>query len=203
MPVEWVRIEDPDPDLEGGATPVREQGFDQGAALFNRLEGCWYGGGSILFNSTSGGDVKNGDAPGADGYVEGYGQVWRFIPSATGGRLILVYESTGREEMDSPDNLTITPRGGVILCEDDASDVDSDTHPLAPGLANVNRLIGLTRDGLPFEFALNISDGSEFAGACFGPDGRYLFVNTFGDSEAIDPPGRTYAVWGPWRRGPL
>jgi secreted PhoX family phosphatase len=201
--VEWVPIEDPDPDLEGGATSVRQQGFDQGAALFNRLEGCWFGGGSILFNSTSGGDVKNGDAPGADGYVEGYGQVWRFVPSATGGRLILVYESTGREEMDSPDNLTITPRGGVMVCEDDASDVDLDTHPLAPDLPNVNRLIGLARDGLPFEFAVNLTDGSEFAGVCFSPDGRYLFVNTFGAADAIDPPGRTYAVWGPWRRGPL
>jgi uncharacterized protein len=203
LPVEWVLIADPDPDLEGGADPVREQGFVQGAALFNRLEGCWYGGGNILFNSTSGGDVKNGDAPGPDGYVEGYGQVWRYVPSATGGRLTLVYESTARQEMDSPDNLTVTPRGGIILCEDDASDTDADTHPLAPGLTNVNRLLGLSRDGLPFEFAVNITDGSEFAGACFSTDGAYLFVNTFGEPTALEPPGRTYAIWGPWQRGPL
>ena len=203
LPVEWVPIADPDPDLEGRATTVRQQGFDQGAALFNRLEGCWYGGGNIFFNATSGGDVKNGDAPNPDGYLEGYGQVWRYVPSATGGQLILVYESTGRQELDSPDNLTVTPRGGIILCEDDASDADADPHPLAPGLENVNRLIGLTRDGLPFEFAVNLANTSEFAGACFSPDGAFLFVNTFGEAVATEPVGRTFAIWGPWQRGPL
>jgi uncharacterized protein len=74
---------------------------------------------------------------------------------------------------------------------------------LAPGIENVNRLIGLTRRGEPFEFAVNITDGSEFAGACFSPDGNTLFVNTFGESAAIDPPGRTYAITGPWQKGPL
>ena len=41
--VEWVRIDDPDPDLEGGATAVALQGIAKGGALFNRLEGIWYG----------------------------------------------------------------------------------------------------------------------------------------------------------------
>jgi secreted PhoX family phosphatase len=201
--VEWLVIDDPDPDLEGGAATVAQQGFAKGAAVFNRLEGCWYGDGSIFFTSTSGGDAKNGDNPGADGYIEGYGQVWRLVPSATGGTLVLVYESPGREQLDSPDNLNVTPRGGILLCEDDASDADEDSHPLAPGIENVNRLIGLTRRGEPFEFAVNITDGSEFAGACFRPDGNTLFVNTFGESAAIDPPGRTYAITGPWQKGPL
>jgi secreted PhoX family phosphatase len=29
--------------------------------------------------------------------------------------------------LDSPDNLTVTPRGGLILCEDDAGSQDGDT----------------------------------------------------------------------------
>ncbi|WP_157254499.1 alkaline phosphatase PhoX [Nonomuraea typhae] len=206
LTVDWVVINQPDPNLENGTPTCTQQGLAKGGAKFNRLEGCWYGGGSIFFSSTSGGDAKNGDAPNADGYREGYGQIWQLIP----GRrhrddvLVLVYESPGRKELDSPDNLTFTPRGGIVLCEDDASAVDADPHPLAPGLDNVNRLIGLDpRGGQPFEFAVNITDDSEFAGACFSPDGSVMFVNTLGHTAALDPPGRTYAIRGPWRRGPL
>lgn len=205
LPVEWVRIDEPDPDLEGGAPTCTQQGLAKGGAKFNRLEGCWWGDGAVFFNSTSGGDAKSGDAPGADGYVEGYGQVWQYLPGRHGGgTLVLVYESPGRKELDSPDNLTFTPRGGIVLCEDDASSADADPHPLAPGLSNVNRLIGLDpRGGRPFEFAVNIADDSEFAGACFSPDGSVLFVNQLGSTDSLDPPGRTYAIRGPWRRGPL
>lgn len=202
LPVEWVTIDNPDPDLENGAQTCTQQGLAKGGAKFNRLEGCWYGDGSIFFNSTSGGDVKNGDAPNADGYREGYGQVWQYIPRRD--TLVLVYESPGRKELDSPDNLVFTPRGGIVLCEDDASSVDGDTHPLAPDLTNVNRLIGLDpRAGQPFEFAVNINDDGEFAGACFSPDGSVMFVNTLGSTTELDPPGRTYAIRGPWGRGPL
>lgn len=205
FPVEFVMIDDPDPDLEGGASSCYQQGAAGGGAKFNRLEGCWYGNGRIYFVSTSGGSVKNGDSPGTDGYVEGYGQLWEFTPESGGGSrgtLRLVYESPGRDTLDSPDNLNFTPRGGILMCEDDASRNDRDTHPLAPGIDNVNRLIGLGLGGEPFEFAVNIADGSEFAGACFSPDSSTLFVNTFGDADE-DAPGRTYAVWGPWHKGPL
>ncbi|MEV4223035.1 alkaline phosphatase PhoX [Nonomuraea sp. NPDC049725] len=203
LPVEWVRIDDPDPDLENGAATCAQQGLAKGAAKFNRLEGCWWGDGAVFFNSTSGGDAKTGDGPDEEGYLKGYGQVWQYVPGRTGGTLVLVYESRGRKELDSPDNLTFTPRGGIVLCEDDASE-DDDPHPLAPGLTNVNRLIGLDpRGGEPFEFAVNIADDSEFAGACFSPDGSVLFVNQLGGTRSLDPPGRTYAIRGPWWRGPL
>jgi len=52
------------------------------------------------------------------------------------------------------------------LCEDDASQ-DRDTHPLAPGITDVNRLIGLTQAGEAFELAVNRYNDAEFAGACF------------------------------------
>jgi len=38
--------------------------------------------------------------------------------------------------------------------------------------------------------------GNEFAGCCFDPTGRYLFVN-------IQTPGITFAIAGPWALGPL
>ncbi len=38
--------------------------------------------------------------------------------------------------------------------------------------------------------------GAEFAGACFDPTGRILFVNNY-------TPGITFAITGPWGRGNL
>jgi uncharacterized protein len=67
-----VGIDDPDPDLEGGATPVALQGVANGGALFNRLEGIWYDERSkgFFFTSTSGGDAA-------------LGQVWHYDPRGT------------------------------------------------------------------------------------------------------------------------
>ena len=207
LPVQWVRIDEPDPELTAVGDPrsTFNQGWAKGGAKFNRLEGCWEDEGTIFFVSTSGGDVKNGDVN-SDGYREGFGQVWAYRPSRRGGgTLTLLYESTAGSEMDSPDNLTVTPRGGLITCEDDASSAYVDTHPLAPGIENVNRLIGLTRTGQPFELAVNVLNGSELAGACFSPSGRTLFVNLFGRARFDEDPveGMTCAVTGPWHRGPL
>lgn len=185
----WVPIPEPDPDLEAGQPEVAAQGLAGGGALFNRLEGIWYdlrSGDIFFFCSTSGGDA-------------GYGQVWRYQPRPE--LLTLFFESPGGTVLDSPDNLHVTPRGGLLLCEDDASGRDDDTHPLAPGIVDVNRLIGLTPDAEPFEFAVNRLNDSELASACFSPDTRTLFVNVFGDGEPGS--GMTCAITGPWHLGPL
>ena len=81
LPVEWVRIEDPDPDVTSIADTrsTFNQGWAAGGAKFNRLEGCWEDDGTIFFVSTSGGDAKNGDVN-SDGYAEGFGQVWAYRP---------------------------------------------------------------------------------------------------------------------------
>lgn len=193
LPVEWVNIADPDPNLEGGATSCFNQGLALGGARFNRLEGIFRGeGGSIYFLSTSGGNAQ-------------FGQLWQYIPDGASGKLVLVYESTAGALLDSPDNLCVTPSGGILFCEDDSNPVAdgrvNDTDPLAPGIEDVNRLVGLARDGSPFTFAVNRLNDSEFAGACFSPDGDILFVNVFGGSGINS--GMTCAIQGPWRRGPL
>jgi uncharacterized protein len=203
LPVTWYDIGEPDPGDASNTSQLRTftQAFDQGAATFNRLEGCWYEGGSIFFDSTSGGDAKNGDIN-DDGFAEGYGQIWEYRPERRGGgKLRLIFESSGPDELDSPDNLVVTPRGGLILCEDDAGSDDGDTHPLAPGITDVNRLIGLSPKGEAFEFAVNRLSDSELAGACFSPSGRTLFVNIFGTGAAGS--GMTLAIQGPWAAGPL
>lgn len=206
LPVEWVDIANPDPDPivqadRPNPTSVFAQGFAAGGAKFNRLEGIWDGGSSVFFASTSGGDAKNGDVNG-DGFREGYGQIWEYRPRGrSGGQLVLVFESPGQDVLDSPDNLLVTPRGGILLCEDDAGGNDDDTHPLAPGIKDVNRLIGLTIGGDAFEFAVNRFNDTEFAGACFSPDATTLFVNIFGNRTAGS--GMTCAITGPWEQGAL
>jgi len=206
--VRWVDIDDVDPayPTNNPAGSTFNQGFSQGGAKFNRLEGCWYDGkDGIFFASTSGGDVKNGDVN-SDGYREGFGQIWEYRSNGRSGdgRLQLVYESTGSEALDSPDNLCVTPRGGLILCEDDASS-DSDLNRAAPGIEDVNRLIGYSRRGEVFEFAVNRLNDSELAGATFSPNGKTLFVNIFGESASTSDPneGMTLAITGPWDKGPL
>ena len=105
--------------------------------------------------------------------------MWR-LELAT-GRLSLVLEPDDRALLDGPDNITPAPNGDLIVCEDGQDD---------------NFVIGITPQGRLYRLARNAHGPSEFAGACFAPDGRTLFVNT-------QDPGITFAIWGPWgtRRG--
>lgn len=183
LPVSWVDIADPDPAAaEANASAVFEAGLEGGGAIFARLEGIWYGNGSIYFNSTSGGDA-------------GLGQVWEYKPAGqSGGVLKLIFESPSIDVLDAPDNLTVAPGGGVLLQEDG----DGDNLFLR----------GLTNDGKIFDFAQNIFNGREWCGGCWSPDGRTLLVNVQGDTRGPDtvPPsstnlGVTIAIWGPFEVG--
>ncbi|MGH7720064.1 MAG: alkaline phosphatase PhoX [Gemmatimonadaceae bacterium] len=180
LPVVWVDIDDPDPaDAEANPFAVSSQGFAKGAAVFQRLEGCWFGDNRIFFHATSGGDA-------------GKGQVWQYRPRGSSrGELTLLFESPGGEVLDSPDNITVSPHGGLVICEDGAADGQQFVR-------------GLTRDGRIFDIARNRANTSEFAGACFSPDGRTLFVNVQGSlNPTASVPGKTFAIWGPWERGAL
>jgi len=201
MPVRWYTVFEPNPS-EDAPNAVFEAGFARGAAKFNRLEGSWDGAGSIFFASTSGGDAKNGDVN-DDGFAEGYGQIWEYIPDGlSGGQLMLLFESPDGDVLDSPDNLVVSPRGGLVLCEDDASSANLGQNDTSRFFGeDKNRLIGLTMQGTAFRFAENIMNDSEFAGACWSDDGEFLFVNIFGYDEAGS--GGTLAITGPWRRGAL
>ena len=179
LPVQWYPITRPDVDTSWGEDhPVFVQGWNQGAARFSRLEGAWYGDRSIYFHATNGGDA-------------GLGQVWRYRPGASpsdGGALTLVFESPSADVLNAPDNVTVSPRGGIVICEDNSA-------PLVRGL---------TPDGRIFDFAKNLANATEFAGACFSPDGQTLFLNIMGgQTEESRVPGMTLAIWGPWRDGAL
>jgi hypothetical protein len=177
--VSWVTVEDPDP----AADTVRSQAQGKGAAIFGRLEGAWYGNDRIYVLTTNGGPA-------------GEGQVFELDPATDTFKVL--YASPGAEVLNAPDNMCVSPRGGLVLCEDGG------------GIEYVH---GLTTDGEIFRFAQNIADlrggtggknvlpidyrGSEWAGSVFEPkNGSWLFVN-------IQSPGITLAITGPWRRGGL
>ncbi|MAL98180.1 MAG: phosphatase [Alteromonadaceae bacterium] len=179
--VDWVDIEDPERAHEPGTTNslgVFKQGWAQGGARLSRGEGCWYDGGYIYFVSTSGGSA-------------GEGQIFEYEPRSE--KLRLVFESPSAAVLNSPDNIAVSPRGGIILCED--------------GSRPKQMLHGLTRDGQIFPFAENnvvlngekngfIGNytGREWCGATFY--NQWLFVN-------IQTPGITFAITGPWDNGSL
>jgi secreted PhoX family phosphatase len=125
---------------------------------------------------------------------------WHYIPDDDGDKLVLIFQSPASSVLEAPDNICVTPDGAILMSEDDASN-DSDTHPFAPGIINGNRMVSLGIAGEPFEFAVNIMSDSEFAGACFSPDGEIVFVNLQGGLAVGS--GMTYAIWGSWEKGPL
>jgi secreted PhoX family phosphatase len=185
--IEWVRIDDPWAQVQS----TFAQGFAKGGARFRRLEGAWWGNVTGYFLATTGGTIAS--PPG------GEGQVFEYNPLAE--TIKLIYNSPGAAECENPDNITVTPRVGLLLCEDNSGGTPNDAE----------RLLGLTLNGGVFTFAKNnivlasayndvVGPGdyrqNEWAGACYSPDGKWLFVN-------IQTPGVTFAITGPWALGPL
>ena len=169
--VEWMDVDDslsPEDDM-------RIKGFEAGAARFARGEGMWYGNDSIYFACTNGGTIKKG-------------QIWRYFPSpaeatdaerATPARLQLSIESLDAGLIDNADNITVSPWGDLIVCEDGSGE---------------QFLVGITHAGAIYKFGRNATArNSELAGATFSPDGTTLFVN-------IQADGLTLAITGPWER---
>ncbi|MBT9456812.1 MAG: DUF839 domain-containing protein [Burkholderiaceae bacterium] len=201
--LEWVDIANPDqnrgnatgPDgaaITNAAGPF-VQGWQQGGLRMNRGEGIWYFAGKMFVMDTSGGNV-------------GRGAIWELdLASQT---LVCIYASASELVGDAGDNLCVSPRGGIVICEDGGGVTDS--------FGFGSRLMGLSPEGDTFILAknnVNLSAaqltaagklsslagdrrGSELCGACFDPTGRFLFVN-------IQTPGITFAITGPWAKGAL
>ena len=156
LEIDWLDIE----DVEAPLDDLRLRGFDQGAARFARGEGMWYGNDAVYFACTNGGQAE-------------CGQIWRLTPDRT---LELFVEPNDPGLIENADNLTVTPWGDLIVCEDGS---------------NEQFLVGVTPEGELYKFARNAVSNSEMAGATFSPDGTTLFVN-------IQHNGLTLAITGQW-----
>ncbi|MBJ7454946.1 MAG: DUF839 domain-containing protein [Thermoleophilia bacterium] len=186
---EWVTIDDPDPS-DAGTRPqaVYQQGRDKGAANFLALEGGTWARGSVYFVSSEGGDAEKG-------------QIWRYTPQGRAkGTLTLLYESPGEGRLDEPDALCVSPRGGLVICEDGDGDDQGGTNFIR-SLGPDGRIAPFARNDTPLDVAAfddEVKKGtigrSEFAGAAFSPDAQWLFVH-------IQYPGKSFAITGPWGKG--
>ena len=102
--VEWVKIEDHDPDED----TMRYEGMDKGATPFARPEGMISDGNDIFICCTSGGPLKKG-------------QIWKLTSqSSKENHIELWYEVGDHRSLNMPDNITIAPWGDLIVCEDNS-----------------------------------------------------------------------------------
>ena len=186
--VEWVRINDP----EAKTMSTYGQGAAQGGARFRRLEGAWWGTTRGYFLATDGGTTT----PAAS---VGEGQVFEYNPFAE--TIKLIYNSTAAADCENPDNINVTPRGGLLLCEDNSGATSNDGERLL-GLRLNGGIYTFAKNNIVLQSAYNSVVGAgdyrqnEWAGACYSPDGKWLFVN-------IQTPGVTFAITGPWELGEL
>jgi len=155
--VTWIDLKNPDRKDDD----LRYDGENKGASIFARPEGMWYDNQNIYFTCTSGGYNK-------------IGQIWKY--NIDSNELKLLFESNNSNAMKACDNITISPWGDIIVCEDGKG---------------TDRLVGIRPDGTTYIIAENSLNTSEFAGANFSPDGKILFLNIYS-------PTKTIAITGPW-----
>ncbi len=151
----------PDPAADQGSPPDDPAAFAAGQVTRARkLEGAWWAHG---------------------------GQVWFYCPITRRVTLRLRFgvnpDPMADGAHDGPDDITVSPYGGVIIAEDGdgvqhllgATD-EGETYPLARDDINL---------GTPQE-----PEYSEFTGPTFSPDGRVLFASVQTPASRTRSPGR-------------
>jgi uncharacterized protein len=169
--VRWVDV----PDRDAAAVSVRSQFTDDQITRSRKFEGAYWGdGGAYIVASFA--RHSDGSANEHDG------QVWFYDPRHETITLKTIFgvnpDPSQEGNFDGPDNITVSPDGGLILAED------------GEGLSH---LVGVTSRGEPYALALNQLNESEFTGPTFSHDGRILFAN-------IQTPGYVFAITGPWHK---
>jgi secreted PhoX family phosphatase len=166
--VEWVAV----PDRDAATTSVRDQFDDDEVTRGRKLEGMWWGdGGAYAVSSYA--RTDDGSPAQHDG------QVWFLDPEAGTLTLQLIFAATPDQDVDpdGPDNITVSPYGGVIIAENG----DGRQH-----------LLGASPDGRVYVLATSeAGEDTEFCGPVFSPDGSTLYANLQG-------PGAIFAIRGPF-----
>ncbi|WLW55972.1 alkaline phosphatase PhoX [Streptomyces sp. YU58] len=175
--VDWVDV----PDRDGRTVEVRKQFGEGEITRARKLEGMWWGDGGAYIVSSYARD----ESP-----VQHDGQVWFYDPKRRTLTLKVLLgvnpDPSVDGAFDGPDNITVSPYGGIVLAEDGEG---------------VSHLFGATDSGRTYPIArndLNIGteeepEYSEFAGVTFSCDGKTLYAN-------IQDPGILVAITGPWKR---
>jgi uncharacterized protein len=171
--VTWVDV----PDRQATTVSVRNQFSDDQVTRSRKLEGQWWADGGVYFVASFA-RLSDGSANEHDG------QVWFYDPAKQTVTLTTIFgvnpdPDVDADNYDGPDNITVSPYGGVILAEDGEG---------------VQHLVGVTEQGKSYALARNDENGSEFTGPVFSPDGRTLFASV------QSGPGRLFAITGPWGR---
>jgi hypothetical protein len=173
--VVWKEV--PDRDARGGKS-IRKQFREVHEITRSRkLEGAWWGDGGAYFVSSF---ARVSDGSSANDHD---GQVWFYDPASETVTLKTIFAVNPDPVVDSdshdgPDNMTVSPYGGIILAEDGNG---------------IQHLVGVTDEGKSYPLARNDLNQSEFAGVAFSGDGSVLFVG-------IQSPGHVFAITGPWGR---
>jgi secreted PhoX family phosphatase len=171
--VTWVDV----PDRDARTVSVRKQLTDEQVTRARKLEGAWWADGGAYFVSSFA-RLSDGSRNEHDG------QVWFYDPEKETVTLTTIFGVNPDPEVDAdnydgPDNITVSPYGGVILAEDGNG---------------VQHLVGVTDQGKSYTLARNDQNDSEFTGPVFSPDGSTLFACI------QSGPGRVFAITGPWGR---
>ncbi|MBP5894471.1 alkaline phosphatase PhoX [Streptomyces scabiei] len=175
--VDWIDV----PDRDARTVAVRKQFADSEITRARKLEGMWWGDGGAYVVSS----YARAESP-----VRHDGQVWFYDPKRRTLTLKVLLgvnpDPSVDGVFDGPDNITVSPYGGIVLAEDGEG---------------ISHLFGATDSGRTYPIArndLNIGteeqpEYSEFAGVTFSPDGKTLYAN-------IQTPGILLAITGPWKR---
>ncbi|ARP69637.1 DUF839 domain-containing protein [Streptomyces pluripotens] len=175
--VDWVEV----PDRDAREVSVRKQFTEGEVTRARKLEGMWWGDGGAYIVSS----FARAESP-----VQHDGQVWFYDPRRRTLTLKVLLgvnpDPSAEGGFDGPDNITVSPYGGLVVAEDGDG---------------IQHLFGATDSGRTYPIArneLNIGteqepEYSEFTGVTFSPDGGTLFAN-------IQEPGVMLAITGPWKR---
>ncbi|GAA0354691.1 alkaline phosphatase PhoX [Streptomyces turgidiscabies] len=175
--VDWVDV----PDRDGRTVAVRKQFADGEITRARKLEGMWWADGGTYVVSS----YARAESP-----VQHDGQVWFYDPRRRTLTLKVLLgvnpDPSADGAFDGPDNITVSPYGGLVIAEDGEG---------------VQHLFGATDSGRTYPIARNelnagteeAPEYSEFTGVTFSPDGKTLYAN-------IQTPGIMLAITGPWKR---
>ena len=166
--VNWIDLV----DVGAPEDDLRHRAAAAGASLIARGEGIHMGVDDLYVCATSGGAKR-------------LGQIFRLIPGRgrSDDRIELFFESESAEQFNYGDNLAVAPNGHLVVCEDQYTDIVD------------NHLQGITPDGLAYKLG-RLRLQTELAGACFSPNGKWMFVNAYS-------PTLTFAITGPWNNFPV